>query len=103
LKKPKMVKTGLDSQIAELAGKADHKTLRVWACDCAERVLSYFEKIIQKTSAPGWLLKQAEHGHVRACSSWPMRARLRSPLTRPLAKREETTPLDLLPVLQARR
>lgn len=40
---PKLVKTSLDKQIAELAGTADHKTLAVWGCDCAERVLSYFE------------------------------------------------------------
>jgi hypothetical protein len=44
LKKPNMVKTGLDKQIAKLVGNTDHKTLAVWACDCAERVLPYFEK-----------------------------------------------------------
>ena len=34
----------MEKQIAELAGKTDHKTLAVWACDCAERALPYFEK-----------------------------------------------------------
>jgi hypothetical protein len=41
--KPKMVKTDLDEPMAGLAGKTDHRTLVVWACDCAERVLPYFE------------------------------------------------------------
>ena len=42
--KPKLVKTDLDKQIAELVGKTDHKILGVWAADCAERVLHYFEE-----------------------------------------------------------
>ncbi len=42
--KLRLVKSDLDQPIAELAGKADHKTLAVWACDCAERVLPYFEE-----------------------------------------------------------
>lgn len=44
MKKPKLVKTDLDSQIAELVDKTDKKTLAIWACDCVERVLPYFEK-----------------------------------------------------------
>jgi len=44
LKKPRRARTGLDEQIAELVGKTDHGALAVWACDCAERVLPYFEK-----------------------------------------------------------
>ena len=44
LKKRKIVATGLDGQIEELADRADHKTLAVWAADCAERVLPYFEQ-----------------------------------------------------------
>ncbi len=32
-----------DERIAEIVKKADHKTLAVWAIDCAERVLPYFE------------------------------------------------------------
>jgi len=39
-----MAITCLDKQIAELVGKTGHETLAVWACDCAERVLQYFEK-----------------------------------------------------------
>jgi Imm-5 like putative immunity protein len=32
-----------DERIAEIVRKTDHKTLAVWAIDCAERVLPYFE------------------------------------------------------------
>ena len=52
MEKPKLVKTGLDKQIAELVGKTDHKTLAVWACDCAERVLPYFEKKYPEDNRP---------------------------------------------------
>jgi hypothetical protein len=44
MKKPKLVKTESERQITELVGKTDHKILAIWACDCAERVLPYFEK-----------------------------------------------------------
>lgn len=33
-----------DQRIVELVGKADKKILAVWAIDCAERVLPFFEK-----------------------------------------------------------
>ena len=33
-----------DDSIAELVSKADHKTLAVWAIDCVERVMPYFEE-----------------------------------------------------------
>ncbi len=33
-----------DERIVELVRKTDHKTLAVWAIDCAERVLPYFEE-----------------------------------------------------------
>jgi hypothetical protein len=39
-----MVFTDLDDFIADLVKKTDHKTLGIWAADCAERVLPYFEK-----------------------------------------------------------
>ena len=32
------------SEFVELVNKTDHKTLAVWAIDCVERVLPYFEK-----------------------------------------------------------
>lgn len=30
--------------IKDLLNKADHKTSVIWACECAERVLSHFEE-----------------------------------------------------------
>jgi hypothetical protein len=42
--KPKMVKSALDQQIADLVMMTDKKILVIWACDCAERVLPSFEK-----------------------------------------------------------
>jgi len=33
-----------DEAMGELVRKTDHKTLAVWAIDCAERVLPYFEE-----------------------------------------------------------
>jgi len=43
MKKPKLVRTDLDQRITAQVGKTGHKTLAIWACDCAERVLPYFE------------------------------------------------------------
>jgi hypothetical protein len=36
--------TDLDEPIADLARKTDHTTVAIWAADCAERVLPYFEE-----------------------------------------------------------
>jgi len=33
-----------DEKIIEIVRKTDHKTLAVWAIDCAERILPYFEE-----------------------------------------------------------
>lgn len=43
MKRPIIVKTGMDDAIEELAGRTDHRTLATWAADCAWRVLPYFE------------------------------------------------------------
>jgi hypothetical protein len=40
-----MVKSALDRQIEDLVTTTDKKILVIWACDCAERVLPYFEKV----------------------------------------------------------
>ena len=42
MKKTKLVVTNMDKSMEELAGKQDHKTLAIWAADCAEHVLQYF-------------------------------------------------------------
>jgi hypothetical protein len=43
-KRPRLVRIDLDIPIKELASKTDHRTLGIWAADCAERVLPYFEE-----------------------------------------------------------
>ena len=39
-------------EIAELASKTAHKKLAIWAIDCAEHVLSYFEEKYYKDNRP---------------------------------------------------
>jgi len=36
--------TRIDEEMLELVSKTDHKTLAIWAIDCAERVMPYFEE-----------------------------------------------------------
>lgn len=33
-----------DDEMSELVKNTEHKTLAIWAIDCAERVLPYFEE-----------------------------------------------------------
>jgi hypothetical protein len=49
---PKLVKTSLDGQIADLARSAGHRTVATWACDCADRVLPFFETDFPKDDRP---------------------------------------------------
>jgi hypothetical protein len=44
MKKSKFSLAQHKAEFAELVNKTDHKTLAVWAIDCAERVLPYFEQ-----------------------------------------------------------
>lgn len=44
MKKTKFSLTQHKDEFVEVVEKTDHKTLAVWALDCAERVLSYFEE-----------------------------------------------------------
>jgi hypothetical protein len=44
MKKPKFSLNYKDSLMVELVSKTSHKTLAVWAMDCVERVLPYFEE-----------------------------------------------------------
>lgn len=43
MKKPKFSLAYRDEALVELVKNTDHKTLAVWAMDCAERVLPFFE------------------------------------------------------------
>jgi len=44
MKKSKFSLAKHKSEFIELVEKTDHKTLAVWAIDCAERVMPYFEE-----------------------------------------------------------
>lgn len=50
--KSKLVVTSMDESIAELVSKSDQKTLALWAADCAERVLPYFEEKYPEDNRP---------------------------------------------------
>jgi hypothetical protein len=52
MEKPKLAITDMDKSIAELASRSRHKTLAVWAADCAARVLPYFEEKYPHDSRP---------------------------------------------------
>lgn len=52
MKKLKLVRIDLDKPITDLVSKSDHKILGIWAADCAERVLPYFEEKYPKDNRP---------------------------------------------------
>jgi len=52
MKKQKFSITHKDEEMSDLVSKTDHKTLALWAIDCAERVLPYFEKKYPKDKRP---------------------------------------------------
>jgi len=52
----------MDTPIAELARSSDHKLLAIWAADCAERALPYFEEKYPGDSRP----RKA----IEACRAW---------------------------------
>jgi hypothetical protein len=62
MKRPKLAVTNMDKPIAELVIKTHHKTLAIWAADCAERVLSYFEEKYPEDTRP----RKA----IEACREW---------------------------------
>ena len=57
MKKSKFSIAHEDVEMFELMRKADHKTLAVWAINCAERVLPYFEEKFPKDNRPRQALK----------------------------------------------
>src|SRR5665647_878983 len=52
MKKRKLAVSDKDDLIADLVRRTDHKTLAVWACDCAERALPYFESRYPNDNRP---------------------------------------------------
>ena len=52
MKKPRFSLVRKDDAMVELMRKTDHKLLAVWAIDCAERVLPYFEEKCPEDDRP---------------------------------------------------
>jgi hypothetical protein len=52
MKRPRLAVTRMDKPIAELADRANHRELAIWAADCAERVLSIFEETSPEDDRP---------------------------------------------------
>lgn len=62
MRRRKIAVTGMDGPIEELARRADHTTLAVWAADCAERVLPFFERRRPDDPRP--------RAAIEACREW---------------------------------
>ena len=62
MKRPTLAVTNMDKPIAELVRKTDHKILAIWAADCAERVLPYFEGKYPEDTRP--------HEAIEATREW---------------------------------
>ena len=58
----KLAVSDFDQPIAALVRNADHKTLAVWAADCAEHALSYFEEKYSDDTRP--------RTAIEACREW---------------------------------
>ena len=52
MRKRKIAITSLDKAIEELLGRTDHRILGIWAADCAESVLPYFEEKFPRDNRP---------------------------------------------------
>ena len=52
MKKPKFSITHMDETLAALVAATDQRTLAVWAIDCAERVMPYFEEAYPNDGRP---------------------------------------------------
>jgi Immunity protein Imm5 len=59
MKKLLMVRSELDNKIMELASETDKKTLVIWACECVERVLPYFEQLYPDDKRPKTAIETA--------------------------------------------
>jgi immunity protein 5 of polymorphic toxin system len=62
MRKSKFSVTHKDESLVELVKETDHKTLAVWAIDCVERVLPYFEEKYPEDNRP----RKA----IEACKEW---------------------------------
>jgi hypothetical protein len=57
MKKPKFSITHKDAELLDKVNTTDQKTLAIWAIDCAERVLPFFEKKYPKDKRPRQAIK----------------------------------------------
>ncbi len=62
MRKSKFSVTHKDKRILELVRKTDHRTLAIWAADCVERVMPYFEEDHREDSRP--------RDAIEACREW---------------------------------
>ena len=62
MRKSKFSITHTDEAILELVRRTDHKTLAVWAVDCVERVMPYFEEEYPEDHRP--------RNAIEACREW---------------------------------
>ena len=62
MERPTLAVTPMDTSIRELVRKSDHKIVAIWAADCAERVLPYFEEKYPEDNRP----RKA----IEACRTW---------------------------------
>ncbi len=60
--KPTFSVTHKDESMAEFVRITDHKTLAVWAVDCVERVMPYFEEKYPQDQRP--------RNAIEACQAW---------------------------------
>ena len=58
MKKSKFSIAHKDEAMVRLVGKTDQKTLAIWAIDCANRILPYFEKKYPKDNRPREAIKE---------------------------------------------
>jgi hypothetical protein len=52
MEKAKFSLTRKDEEMVELVSKTDHQMLAIWAIDCAERVMPYFEETYPQDHRP---------------------------------------------------
>lgn len=74
MKKPKFafkasVEIFRDAGAFELADKTNHRTLGIWALECTERVMPYFEDVYPNDPARVMLLRPCKNGLIQVRSA----------------------------------
>jgi len=100
--KSKFSVTHKDESMVELVRKTDHKTLAVWAVDCFERVMSYFEEKYPEDHRPRNAIEAFQAWINTGCLRWLTYAGLRLHLMLLLVKWEKIILLVLPPVPQVK-